>query len=65
MKLLFFLFGGAITVTGLTGLAMLSVLAETAATRIGDVIIGCTPTLPEEDEEEKEDGTGTASQQQA
>ncbi|WP_416668932.1 hypothetical protein [Egbenema bharatensis] len=62
MRLLFLLFGGAITATGLAGLAMLSVIAESAATRVQDVIASCVPTLPEDEEEEEEEETTTESQ---
>lgn len=61
MRLLLLLFGGAITATGLAGLAMLSIVAERAASRAGDIIASCVPTLPDEEEEEGKEETSTES----
>jgi hypothetical protein len=63
MRLLFLLFGGAITATGLAGLAILSVIAEGAATRAQDVIASCVPTSPEDEKEEKEEEETTTESQ--
>lgn len=63
MRLLFLLFGGAITATGLAGLAMLSVIAESAVTRVQHVIASCVPTLPEDEEEEEEQEETTTEPQ--
>jgi hypothetical protein len=55
MKFGLLLIGGAITVTGLVGFALLSVAANGASLNPGVLITSCVPTLPPEEEEDNKD----------
>lgn len=50
------LIGGAVTVTGLIGLALLAVAANGAGSNPGVLIASCVPTLPPDEEEDDKDG---------
>lgn len=55
------LVGGTVAITGLVGLALLSVAAEGVGSSLG-ALVSCAPTLPpDEDDEEDSDSSKPSS----
>ncbi|MBD3884593.1 hypothetical protein IFO70_22900 [Phormidium tenue FACHB-886] len=55
MKFGLLLIGGAVAVTGLVGLAVLSAVAEGAGSSLGVLVASCVPTLPPDDDDDDKD----------
>ncbi len=49
------LIGGAVAVTGLVGLALLSIAANGASANASVLAASCVPTLPPDEEEDDQD----------